>query len=117
MPRVLSDAMVSSSPDTHLTLATTPVRAAGRVARLASGMRRDVADHGVRVAALGVQVGVGVVFRDAPEAVLLVPPSGPPQMVRQEEGDPRGVRGRWQDGRARLTRRAWPRRRACGRPR
>ena len=36
MPRVLSDAMVSSSPDTHLTLATTPVQAAGRVVRLAS---------------------------------------------------------------------------------
>ena len=44
MPRVLSDAMVSGSPDTHLTLATTPVQAAGRVVRLASGMRRDVAD-------------------------------------------------------------------------
>src|SRR5690349_4578823 len=33
MPRVLSDAIVSSSPDTHLTLATTPVQAAGRIAR------------------------------------------------------------------------------------
>ena len=30
MPRVLSDAMVSSSPDAHLTLATIPVQAAGR---------------------------------------------------------------------------------------
>src|SRR5205823_14948729 len=30
MPRVLSDAMVTNSPDTHLTLATTPVQAAGR---------------------------------------------------------------------------------------
>ena len=31
-----------------------------------SGMRRDVAHHGVRVAAFGVEVGIGVVFRDAP---------------------------------------------------
>ena len=31
-----------------------------------SGVRRDVADHGVRVAAFGVEVGVGVVFGDAP---------------------------------------------------
>src|SRR5207253_2605725 len=30
MPRVLSDATVSSSPDTHLTLATTPIPGAGR---------------------------------------------------------------------------------------
>ena len=50
----------------------------------ASGVRRDVADHGIRVAALGVQVGVGVVFGHAPQAVLLVPVNGPPQMVRQE---------------------------------
>jgi len=32
----------------------------------ASGVRRDVAHYGVRVAAFGVEVGVGVVFRDPP---------------------------------------------------
>src|SRR5216683_691095 len=103
MPRVLSDAMVSTSPDTRLTLATTPVQAAGRVVRLVSGMRRDVADDDIRVAALGVQVGVGVVFGDAPQAVLLVPVGRPPRVVPQEAGDPRGVRGRGQDAHARLT--------------
>ena len=36
-------------------------------------MRRHVADHGIRVAALGVQIGVRVVFGHAPQAVLLVP--------------------------------------------
>jgi hypothetical protein len=41
--------------------------------RGASGVRQDVADPGVRVAALGVQVGVRVVLRDAPQAILLVP--------------------------------------------
>ena len=60
----------------------------------ASGVRRDVADHGVRVAALGVQIGIRVVLRDAPQAILFVPVNGPPQMVLQEAGDPRGVRGR-----------------------
>ena len=44
-------------------------------------MRRDVAHHGIRVAAFGVEVGVGVVFRDAPQAVLLVPLGGPPRVV------------------------------------
>ena len=39
-----------------------------------------VAHHGVRVAAFGVEIGVGVVFRDAPQAVLLVPPGGPPRV-------------------------------------
>jgi hypothetical protein len=53
-------------------------------------MSHDVTDHRVRVAALGVQIGVGIIFRDAPEPVLLVLPSRPPQMLRQQAGDPRG---------------------------
>src|SRR6266568_2018779 len=110
MPRVFSDAIVSSSPNTRLTLTNTPVQAAGRVVCLTSGMLRDVADHGIRVAALGVQVGVGVVFGNAPQAVILVPVNGPPRLVGQEAGDSRGVRGRGQDGHARLTGRARPRR-------
>ena len=59
-----------------------------------SGMRLDVAKHGVRVVAFGIQVGVGVVFGDAPQAMLLVPVGGPPRVIREEAGDPRGVRGR-----------------------
>jgi Domain of unknown function (DUF5753) len=31
-------------------------------------------------------------------------------VVPEEAADPRGIRGRWQDAHARLTRRAWPRR-------
>ena len=34
-------------------------------------MSRDVADHRVRVAAFGVEIGVGVVFRDAPQAKVM----------------------------------------------
>jgi hypothetical protein len=41
-----------------------------------SGVGGDVARHSVRVAALGVQVGVRVVLRDAPQAILLVPVTG-----------------------------------------
>src|SRR6185312_7430639 len=63
-----------------------------------SSVSHDVADHGVRVAALGIKVGVGVIFSDAPEAVLLVPVNRPPWLVREEAGDPRGVRGRGQEG-------------------
>jgi hypothetical protein len=63
-----------------------------------SDMCGDVADHGVRVSAFNVEVGIWVVFGDAPDAVFLVPVSGPPQMLSQEAGDPRSVR-RWrQDG-------------------
>ena len=43
----------------------------------------DVADHGVHVAAFGVQVGVGVVFGDAPDAEPLVPASRPLRVVRE----------------------------------
>jgi hypothetical protein len=34
-------------------------------------VRPDVADHGIRVAALGVEIGVGIIFRHTPEAILL----------------------------------------------
>jgi DNA-binding MarR family transcriptional regulator len=68
----------------------------------------DVADHGVHVAAFGVQVGAGVVFGDAPDAEPLVPAGGPLRVVREATADPFGISGRRQDGHAHLTRRAWP---------
>ena len=80
-------------------------------------MSHDVADHGVRVAAFGVEIGVGVVFCHAPQAVFLVPLDRPSWLVLEETGDPCGIAGRWEDGHAYLTSRAWPRRRARGRPR
>jgi hypothetical protein len=39
------------------------------------------------------------------------------RVVRKATADPFGISGRGQDGHARLTRRAWPRRYARGRPR
>jgi hypothetical protein len=48
-----------------------------------SRVRHDVADHGVRVAALRVKVGVGVILGDAPQAVLLVPIGRPLRVVRE----------------------------------
>ncbi len=48
-----------------------------------SRVRHDVADHGVRVAPLRVQVGVEVVLGDAPQAVLLVPIGRPLRVVRE----------------------------------
>jgi hypothetical protein len=48
--------------------------------------------NGVRVPAFGVQVGVGVVFGDAPHAVSLVRESGPALVAGEEASDPRLLR-------------------------
>src|ERR1019366_1415293 len=73
----------------HSTWWTAPRRMiwSGLVAGV-SGMGGDVADHGVGVAAFGVEVGVGVVFGDAPHAVLLVPVGRPTLVVLEEADDP-----------------------------
>ena len=42
-----------------------------------SGMGSDVGEHGVRVVAFGVEIGVGIVFGDAPDAETLVPEGRP----------------------------------------
>ena len=57
--------------------------AAGPVAGV-SGVRGDVADDRVGVAAFGVQIGVGVVFGGAPDPVFLVPEDGPSRVVVKE---------------------------------
>jgi hypothetical protein len=49
-----------------------------------SGVGRHVLDHGVRVAADGVQIGVRIVLRDAPDAVAFVPERRPGQVLGQE---------------------------------
>ena len=56
-----------------------------RDAGCVSGVRPDVADHGVRVPAFGVQVRVGVVFRDKPQAVLLVQKTDQPGQSRRKQ--------------------------------
>ena len=61
-------------------------------------MCHDVADHLIHVSALREQIGVGVVFRDAPHAVALVPECGPPRVLLQDGGQPRGVLGPGQAG-------------------
>jgi len=40
-------------------------------------MGSDVGEHGVRVVAFGVEIGVGIVFGDAPDAETLVPEGRP----------------------------------------
>ena len=54
-------------------------------------MCHDVADHLIHVLALRVEVGVGVVFRDTPHEVALVPGYGPPRVLLQDGGQARGV--------------------------
>lgn len=55
-----------------------------------SGVCRDVVHHGVRVAAFGVEVGVGVVFCDAPQAVLLTVPVAAPAVAVRDSKHPDG---------------------------
>ena len=56
-----------------------------------SGVDGHVTDHGLGVAALGIQVRVRVVLRDTPHAVTLVPERRPRQVLGQERRDPRSV--------------------------
>jgi hypothetical protein len=55
-----------------------------------SGVGGHVSDYHVRLGALGIQVGVGVVLGDTPYAEALVPERRPGQVLGQERGDPRG---------------------------
>src|SRR5580704_9669077 len=79
----------------------------------ASGMRHHVADHLVHVPALRVEVGVWVVFRDAPHAVALVPECGPPRVLLQDGGKPHGFLGPGQAGHRVTGLRAISTRSAC----
>src|SRR6266516_116004 len=65
----------------------------------AGGVTGDIADHRIRVAALGVQGRVGVVLGGPPHAVRLVPEDRPALMLLQECGQPGGVAGRRKAGR------------------
>jgi hypothetical protein len=58
-----------------------------------SGVCGHVPDHRIRLQALGVQVGVGVVLSDAPNAVPLVPERRPGGIHGKECGDTRGGTG------------------------
>ena len=70
MPRVLSDAMVSSSPDTHLTLAITPVHAAGCTR---TGLDLQQAEAG----AVGVEVRIDQAGDDRTAAAVNDPVARP----------------------------------------
>jgi hypothetical protein len=56
-------------------------------------VRGDVLDNGGRVGALGIQVGVGIVFGGAPEVVFRVPEHRPLLVLTQDVGEQRGVFG------------------------
>jgi hypothetical protein len=54
----------------------------------------EVPDHCVGVGGFSVQVGVGIVFGDAPHPVALVPEGGPAGVAVEEARDLRGMAGR-----------------------
>lgn len=58
-----------------------------------SGVRCHVVEHFGGVGAFCVQGRVGIVFGDAPDAVLFVPEGGPPWVLLEEAGDLRGSAG------------------------
>ena len=76
-------------------------------------MCHDVADHLIHVSALRVQIGVGVVSRDAPHALALIPEYGPPRVLLQDGGQPRSFLGPGQAGHRITDRRAISTRSAC----
>ncbi len=81
----------AGSPALSDTAAASCVRLAG-----GSGVRGDVSHDRGWVGALGVQVGVGIVFGGTPQVVLRVPEQRPPLVLAQETGHPHDVVGRRQ---------------------
>jgi hypothetical protein len=84
--------------------------AAASCMRLAngSGVRGDVSHDRGCVGALGVQVGVGIVFGGTPQVVLRIPEQRPPLVLAQETGHPHDVVGRRQVSHAGVFRSGWP---------
>ncbi len=72
-----------------------------------SAVRGYIIHYLVQVLAFLVEVGIGIVFCDAPHAVLLVPEGRPARMFLQETSHPRGFLGRGEASHARLPNSMW----------